>query len=317
MIDHLLLATRSQVRGRAWLICDLQQTMPERSRESLTTAVDDLRTLPVEIDEVWYLGDAIEGTRPESLEAMTRMQIEVLGALKVPIRYIMGNHDFDCLRKQTPPCSPQVPFYEAIGRQPDWQTIPTLDSFWFEVPFAGYRVFFLSDHAALDGSWYTSHDQVRGGVERYPHDSGVWQQLAQRIASSPQPVITAGHYAFPGGNRATAGGLLERLLPLAGCHKLHFYGHSHIGDVRYGKAACHRKIAYVDYHRVMQINVSSLENHRGDEVRSTLLEVYNDGSLGLFFRHHTQKLWAECLTINPKVTDLMGATALQSWPAEL
>ena len=39
--------------------------------------------------------------------------------------------------------------------------------------------------------------------------------------------------------------------------------------------------------------ISSLEDLRGSEVRSALLEIYTDGTLGVYFRDHRHRRWAD------------------------
>ncbi len=302
MIDRLFDTFRDRLRARIWLISDLQQTMPARAHHCLKTAIDDFQSLDRPIEQVWYLGDAVEGGRVDLVEQMAQMQIDLLGALGVPIRYIMGNHDFDCQRRHPSSEPPQriMPFYERIAESPQWRTVDPIWNFYFTEIIAGHYVIFLSDHAAADGHWFTSHGRVHGDDSDYPHDARAYRELGRTADETGLPILTVGHYAFPGGSRTNPDALQNHLLPLSARHHMHFYGHSHLGDAVYGKQQCHRKIAYIDDQRIPQINVSSLENHRGDQVRSVVLELYDDDTLGIFFRNHEQRLWADAFIIDPR-----------------
>jgi hypothetical protein len=125
----------------------------------------------------------------------------------------------------------------------------------------------------------------------YPHDLAEYAAVRERIAGCGKKVITAGHLSFAGGNRSSE--LLGRLLPLPGNVKIHFYGHAHIGDEYWVKPNTFRKIAYVEHQKVPQIDVASLENQRADESRSCLFLVMEDGGMGVAFRDHSKKRWAE------------------------
>ena len=75
--------------------------------------------------------------------------------------------------------------------------------------------------------------------------------------------------------------------------RIHFYGHSHIGDWVWGKKDAWRRICWVDWHDVPQIDVSSFENIRGHHCRSVLLHIYADGNMGVFFRNHDLHCFTE------------------------
>ncbi len=109
-------------------------------------------------------------------------------------------------------------------------------------------------------------------------------------------VITASHYSYPGGNRATE--YMGKFLPLKDNVKLHVYGHAHIGDSVWAGKDWGRQICGVDRHSLTQVNISSLEAGRGNAVRSAFLEVYADGSMAVFFRNHSQKKWDKMLVLN-------------------
>src|SRR5437762_1995727 len=99
MIGDLLQSLRPHVLHRAWVISDLQQAMPANARRCLTAAVEDFRSLRLPIEQIWYLGDALEEANLAHLEEMAAMQVEMLGSFGAPLKYVLGNHDFDYLRR--------------------------------------------------------------------------------------------------------------------------------------------------------------------------------------------------------------------------
>ena len=92
--------------------------------------------------------------------------------------------------------------------------------------------------------------------------------------------------------------LMDQMMPLPGNIKLHLYGHAHIGDAAWAGKDLYRKIACVDDHPIVQADIASLEDGRGSAIRSALLEIYADHSLGLFFRNHSVKRWEEMLVLD-------------------
>ncbi len=293
MIERILSATRSQVSHRVWVISDLQQSQPTVAEACLRTAVEDFQSLELACDQIWYLGDAVEGKNLAHLREMAEMQKGVFLKLGLPLRYVMGNHDFDYARWGNDPSGrPVLPFYEMVKTVPAWKTTEAFDRFYFLDDLGGYRLVFLSDHAAQDGRWVTTHGELFGEVETYPYGADAYLALRDEIAGCGRPVITIGHYGFAGGNRPSA--LLGRMLPLPANVRVHFYGHAHIGDKVWAKEHVYRKISTVDHQDVPQFDIASLENLRGNAIRSAILEMYEDGSLGVFFRVHDRKVWEEC-----------------------
>jgi len=243
------------------------------------------------------LGDAVEGIDLNFLNEMTQMQIRELESTGSQICYMTGNHDFDYydyykheLREI------ELPFYDAVKKRNLWKTSEKIEDFYFYEEFERFAFFYLTDHAAHDGSWFTTHGGIHGDKSRYPHDNQSYIDLKNKIASIKKPVFTFSHYAFSGGNRPAD--LLDRMLPLPDNLVAHFYGHAHIGDRRCVGKDCYRKISTVDNQRIPQIDVASLENHRGNAVRSVFLEFYKDGGYGILFRNHTEKKWDEIYLIN-------------------
>lgn len=287
MIADVFPALQKSLKHRIWIFSDLQQALPERARYCMAAAVEDFKTLCLPCEFIWYLGDAVEGIEESHLNEAVRIQLDLLRPLQIPLRYVLGNHDFDYLRSRNRVASH---FHNAVQHVPGWQSVDSLQSFYFIEELGDYTLLFLSDHTHLGGEWFTTHGIIHGDSDEYPYDQAVYLNLKNLLETSNKPIITLSHYAFSGGNRPSP--LWNQLLPLPDQVKIHFYGHSHIGDKVWGKEHVYRKISYVDYQNIPQINVSSLENDRGDEIRSVFLEIYEDNSLGIFFRDHEKKQWA-------------------------
>ena len=86
----------------------------------------------------------------------------------------------------------------------------------------------------------------------------------------------------------------SRIFPLPKNVKIHFYGHAHIGDYIYAEKDAYRRISWVDWHDIPQIEVSSFEHIRGNTCRSVLLHIYEDDTFGIFFRDHDNHIFTEC-----------------------
>ena len=298
MISTLLPTLSPHVLHRIWVISDLQQPLPRRARECLTTALDDFHSLDMSVEQIWYLGDGVEGTRLDFLEEVAAMQIEKLNALNVPIKYVLGNHDFDHLAHHRGATGRTAVLRDAILRQPNWRTTDSIESFHFLDRIGPFTILFLSDHADPQGRWISTHGNVHGDQRLYPHIPGAYQRLRDELAAINGPIITCSHYAFPGGNRPSA--LHDLLLPLPPTVRLHLYGHAHIGDAAWAGKDRFRKIACVDDHPIVQVDVASLENDRGNATRSAILEIYRDLSLGILFRNHSTRAWEDALILDPK-----------------
>jgi hypothetical protein len=296
MIPSLLQAARSQVLHRVWVVSDLQQSVPAEARRCLTTAVEDFRSLDMPPEQIWYLGDAVEGRNLAHLDEMAAMQVEVFGSFGVPLRYVLGNHDFDFLRHDKGASGRGAVFREAVLKVPGWRTTESLESFYFVDSIGEYTVLFLSDHAQPQGRWASTHGTVHGDYASYPHDARAYQAVRNQITAAKGPVISCAHYAFAGGNRPS--NLLDQILPLPANLRLHLYGHAHIGDAQWAGKDLYRKIATVDNHPLIQCDIASLEDGRGSATRSAVLEIYREGSLGLCFRNHTTRRWEEMLVLD-------------------
>ncbi|HEY7119098.1 MAG TPA: metallophosphoesterase [Tepidisphaeraceae bacterium] len=296
MISTVLQSARLNVRHRVWVISDLQQSIPAEARRCLSIAIDDFRSLDLPVEQIWYLGDAVEGSNLPHLEEMAAMQVEALSAFGAPLRYVLGNHDFDFLRHDRGAGGHTAIFRDAVARLPGWRTTDSIESFYFIDSIGDFTVLFLSDHADPRGRWASTHGTVHGDAACYPHDAAAYQAVRDRIAAADGPVITCAHYAFAGGNRPS--NLFDEFFPLPPNVRLHLYGHAHIGDAVWVGKDRFRKIAGIDDHPIVQCDIASLEDARGSAVRSAMLEIYEDRSLGLFFRNHTTRRWEESLILD-------------------
>ena len=284
-------ASLKRARHRVWIFSDLQQKEPAYAEECLRISMEDFRDMGKPADRIWYLGDCAEGKDRAKLDAMCRMQEQALLRTGLPVCAAMGNHDLDLERygehHGEEIC---IPFYDMAKRHPHWQVADTPQSPWFRSEVGGYAVYFFSDHVAADRSWVTTHGQIHGDESSYPF--GEWERLREIMAGETRPIITASHYAFPGGSRPSP--LLERLMPLPHGARIHFYGHAHIGDLSWAGNRPYQRISWMEEQDVPQVNVSSFEHIRGLHCRSVFLHIYEDGGMGIFFRNHDKREFTEC-----------------------
>lgn len=292
MIERFLEASADRTLHRVWLVSDLQQNDPDRSRRCMYTAAEDFAALGLECEKVWYLGDSVEGADLRKLLDMTAMQEEVFLGFGLPVCYCPGNHDMDYLSATG---EAVIPFRDMVVSHRDigWKTTESISDFYFWDKLGAADVLFYADCAAPDGSWRFCHGRPFG--EGYPYTREDFRRLAAERDEKPR-VITAGHYAYPGGNRATE--YMGEFLPLKDNVKLHIYGHAHVGDRVWAGKDWGRQICGVDGHTQSQVNISSLEVGRGNAIRSAFLEVYRGGEMAVIFRDHSHKKWDKLLLLN-------------------
>lgn len=205
-----------------------------------------MRAVGADFTRLWYLWDGTEGNDPERSRRMTEMQIEKLGGLEVPLRFVMGNHDLDGTRDLPPGTMPVLTTYDAFRQVPGWRSIETQLDYYFTEIHGEFLVLVLSDHhLSTENRWFATQQQINNEFpEEYPHGLEAYQALRRQIADWSGQVQIAGHYALCGGARGTPpGGPLERLLPLPDPVKLVLHGHSHLGDWRRGKAKTFHRIS--------------------------------------------------------------------------
>lgn len=213
LIDTLHEAAQPGVRHRLWILSDLQQHDPAAARRCMTIAVDDFVSLDLPVEAVCYLGDATEGGVLSHIHEMAEMQHQQLGRIAAPKMYTVGNHDFDYFARHRDELSRMtIPFVDYMRRYSDWTLPGDYDDPFYSVDMGPYVLCFLTDHAAHDGSWYTTHGVVHGDEAAYPYTAKDYAARMRQVAALNKPVITLSHYAFAGGNRASA--LFDRYLPL-------------------------------------------------------------------------------------------------------
>lgn len=131
-----------------------------------------------------------------------------------------------------------------------------------------------------------------------PHTEKDYCDAVREAVEPGRPIIVAGHNAFAGGNRSA--GIQNWLTPLPTETTVHVYGHAHIGEERNVPPGSghnvYRTISYVDEHQVPQVDISSLEDLRGDVVRSAVLEAHVAGGCSIHIRDHTNRSWLESYT---------------------
>ncbi|MFA9478988.1 metallophosphoesterase [Phycisphaerales bacterium AB-hyl4] len=295
--DALIDLTPGRTAGNVWVQSDLQLGKPELARQVLAEAVTDMTNLGEPIDAIWCLGDALVGKNLEALEQVAEACVELLEPLGVPICYVLGNHEMDLFRETG---VPRFPLYEQAVERPLWHTMDRLDQPWFERRCFGSRVVFFGDHADPDGEWCTSHHQKRIGPERYPYGPEVWRQLRDEIADVHEPVITAGHYAYPGGQRPSP--LLADCLPVPDTVRLHMYGHAHIGDLVHNGERPYQRDNPIKGQSLRQYNISALETARTAGSHSVLLRFQNGLPTRLDVRCHLEHKWLESFELNAHPT---------------
>ena len=290
MFEYLYRESLVRAVHKVWILSDLQQGIPENTARCLDAGISDFEAMGRPAEQIWYLGDAVEGADPERLTAMCRLQEDAFASLGLPLCYATGNHDYDYARAHRDE-APWMPFHETVRNHPGWKTTADCEDFWFRTQVGKYPVYFLCDHISRENAWCVTHSAVQWGGEAYPYTDADAEALRRRMAEETEPTITCGHYGFSGCNRDHA--LMDKLLPLPRTERIHFYGHSHIGDWKWGKKDVWRRICWVDWHDVPQIDVSSFENIRGEHCRSVFLHIYEDGNMGVFFRDHDHRRFTE------------------------
>lgn len=280
---------------RIWVHSDLQLDEPAQAEAVLSTAVNDLLKLQISIDAVWCLGDAHCGTNEAALQSVAAINIAQLQRLQAPVYYVMGNHETDIRRAQG---VSNFPLHDLVTDNPNWH-MAALDEFYFCAEFNGYLVVFMGDHAAQDGSWWTSAGCING--DAYPHSPDSYNKLRRLISDYDGPVIIASHYAFPGGQRPSR--LMERLLPLPENVRLHLHGHAHIGDLVWNKERPWQRENPITGHTQKQFNISALESLRSPGSHSALMELSSDGSVALHIRCHLEKKWLVHFQISKRIED--------------
>ena len=98
MFDALYKESLFRAVHKVWILSDLQQSIPADTKRCLASGISDFELLECPAEQIWYLGDAVEGSDPERLIAMCDLQEEAFAALHIPLCYATGNHDYDYSR---------------------------------------------------------------------------------------------------------------------------------------------------------------------------------------------------------------------------
>ncbi len=288
-------AFRREARRRLWVFSDLQQSDPRNAEYCMHAGVDDFLSLRLHVDAVCYLGDSTEGINLAHLEEMSEMQVKALARVDAPVYYVLGNHEFDYHQWGEGPGKLTIPMRDRIVHESQWHTADSVADWSFSADLGDLALFFLTDHAdPVAGRWCTTHgyhhDIPQDKPAMHDHDADAAIVRAQ-LAAIGKPFFTFSHYSFHGGNRDFEGDLQERLLPLPPEHLAHFYGHSHIGDHHWGREGFMRQISTINDTATTQFDVASLENLRGNTVRSAIVEWYGGNNYAVFFRDHMGHDW--------------------------
>ena len=292
--DELYSLCAKKAKHVIWVFSDLQQRLYSNAEKCLNICMEDYALLGKPAEMIWYLGDSTESANLDELIRMTELQENAFGKLGIPRCYATGNHDYDyaeaCHRQGLD--SFRMPFYDMVRSHPGWHTTENCEDTWFRVDVGNYSVYFFCDHIARDNSWCSTHNGIRFGEEKYPYTDAHFAAIRQNMEQCGKPhIITAAHCAFPGGNRDTY--LLSKIQPLPLNVRLHLYGHAHIGNYAWACDRVFSQIQWVDWQDVPQVDVSSFEDIRGSFCRSVILHIYEDDSLGLFFRNHNEHCFTQ------------------------
>lgn len=305
--DELYAIGRKHAKHEIWVFSDLQQKQFELAKKCLNICMTDYESMGKPAEMIWYLGDSTESDNLPELLQMTDLQENAFGQLGIPLCYATGNHDYDyaefCHKQGL--SSFQMPFYDMVRRHPGWYTTRNPEETCFSIELDNYAIFFFCDHIAKDLSWCSTHNGCRWGEESYPYEQRYFDDLRQRMLNcGKKNIITAAHCAFPGGNRETK--ILGKIQPLPLNVKLHLYGHSHIGEYTCPKERIFSQIQWVDWQDIPQVDVSSFENVRGSFCRSVFLQIYEDDSLGLFFRNHDERRFTQAFFPKMESSEILG-----------
>ena len=317
IFDEIYELGKKHAKHTVWVFSDLQQAKFENAERCLSICMNDYMKLGQPAEMIWYLGDSTESPNLPELRRMTKLQEDAFGSLGIPLAYATGNHDYDyadfCRRKEmTDFC---MPFYEMVQNHEGWLTTRDMEETWFKFELGNYMVYFFCDHIAHDNSWCSTHNRIRWGQENYPYTQEHWDSIRRDMEECKKPnILTAAHCAFPGGNRET--GILSKIQPLPLRTRLHLYGHSHIGEYNCPKERVFSKIQWIDWQDIPQVDVASFENIRGSYCNSVLMQIYEDDSLGLFFRNHDRGEFTSAFfpkTYSSEIPGNFGRRAFLSW----
>ncbi len=273
-----------------WIISDLQIRSQGEAEQVLGQAIRDMQAMALPLEAIWCLGDVLEGSNLPNLEAAAPVVATRLESLTVPIWCVMGNHDTDYRRASH---SDRCPLFELVAGRPAWHTAWGQSVPWLRTDWAGYQVYFLDDHATGNNTWFNSFGTPAHAPENYPYSADILASLRDEMAQAGCPILTASHYAFPGGQRP--GALPSLLLPLPKNTKGHFYGHAHIGDTVWNPEYTWQRRFQVQGQgqTIPQLNISALEFRRTPSSHSAVLTTGGRGELNVRIRCHQNHAWMD------------------------
>ncbi len=317
IFDELYELGKKRAKHTVWVFSDLQQAKYENAERCLNLCMEDYNKLGNPAEMIWYLGDSTESANLPELMRMTKLQEDAFSSLRIPLAYATGNHDYDyaefCHKNGRADFC--MPFYEMVQSHPGWLTTRDMEQTWFKFALGNYMVYFFCDHIARDNSWCSTHNRWRWGKENYPYTQAHFDAIRKDMEACEKPhLITAAHCAFPGGNRDTQ--LLSYIQPLPLRTRLHLYGHSHIGEYNCPKERIFSQINWIDWQDIPQVDVASFENIRGSYCHSVILQIYEDDTLGLFFRNHDRGEFNSAFFPKPyssEIAENYGRRMFLSW----
>ena len=298
--EELYRLSAARAATTVWLISDVQRTDMDEMKYRLDLAGRDVRSLDLHPDKIIHLGDAVQGRDdPARLRAMAKEQAAWLDTFGTPVLFVLGNHDLDLTEAPDGKAVPAAFFRDEVLKRPAWQTTEKISDACFRAEVGGFVLYCFSDCMAEDGAWRARFGEVQGETEKCPYNEDFYAALRERIAAEERPVITVSHYAYVGGARPSA--RMSKLMPLPANVRLHFHGHAHIGALDVCYESAFRRLGWVDWHDVPEINVSSLSGEEdGSCIRSVILHLYEDGTAGIFFRDHSKGQFEECFFPSPE-----------------
>ena len=305
--DEIYELGKKRAKHTIWVFSDLQQAKYENAERCLSICMEDYLKLGSPAEMIWYLGDSTESANLPELFRMTKLQEDAFGSLKIPLAYATGNHDYDyaeyCHRNGS--ADYRMPFYDMVQNHEGWLTTKDCEDSWFKFELGDFMVYFFCDHIAHDNSWCSTHNRIRWGAENYPYGQAHWDSIRQDMEQCEKPhLLTAAHCAFPGGNRDTE--ILSKIQPLPLRTRLHLYGHSHIGEYTCPKERIFSQISWIDWQDIPQVDVASYENIRGIYCHSVIMQIYEDSTIGLFFRNHDRGEFNSAFFPKPYSSEIPG-----------
>ena len=74
MYQQLYDLCKQKAKHTAWVFSDLQQSNLENARQCIDICMEDYHRLGCPAEQIWCLGDAVQGTDLAQLHEMTKLQ---------------------------------------------------------------------------------------------------------------------------------------------------------------------------------------------------------------------------------------------------